>query len=74
MLQNKDEHAINMYLYQYYETLYEFNDSTSSPPMWNHLMSGWRARTWSMSSSTIGTDPKKVKPMQILVKCGETSE
>ena len=32
MLQNKDEHAIKMYLYQYYETLYEFNDSTSSPP------------------------------------------
>ena len=29
MLQNKDEHAINMYLYQYYETLYEFNDSTN---------------------------------------------
>ena len=74
MPQNKDEHAINMYiLYQYYETLHEY-DSTSSPPMWNHLMSGWRARTWSMSSSTIGTDPKEVKPMQISVKCSETFE
>ena len=32
MLQSKDEHAINMSLYQYYETLNELNDSTSSPP------------------------------------------
>ena len=31
---------------------------TSSPPIWNHCKPGWRARTWSMSSITIGTESR----------------
>lgn len=35
------------------------SDLASSPPIWNHLIPGWSANTWSMSPVTMGMDSIK---------------